>query len=57
MQTIKIITNASKFSNWVDHLREKFASVVVPETFLSVAEQVVPFKGASGLKRYLPKKK
>ena len=40
----------------LDHLREKFASVVVPETFLSVDEQVVPFKGASGLKRYLPKK-
>ena len=41
----------------VDRLREKFASVVIPETFVSVDEQVVPFKGASGLKRYLPKKK
>ena len=39
----------------VDHLREKFVSVVIPETFVSVDEQVVPFKGASGLKRYLPK--
>ena len=34
----------------LDHLLEKFAPVVVPETFLSVDEQVVPFKGASGLK-------
>lgn len=40
----------------IDHLREKFSSTVVPETFLAVDEQVVPFKGASGLKRYLPKK-
>ena len=40
----------------IDHFREKFSSSIVPETFLSVDEQVVPFKGASGLKRYLPKK-
>ena len=40
----------------MDYIREKFFEVVIPETHVAVDEQVVPFKGASSLKRYLPKK-
>ncbi|XP_028399194.1 piggyBac transposable element-derived protein 3-like isoform X1 [Dendronephthya gigantea] len=45
-----------KIQPLVDYIRNKFFEVVVPETYVAVDEQVVPFKGASGLKRYLPKK-
>ena len=45
-----------KIQPLVDYIREKFFEVVIPETHVAVDEQVVPFKGASSLKRYLPKK-
>ena len=45
-----------KIQPLVDYIRAKFLAVVVRETYLAVDEQMVPFKGASGLKRYLPKK-
>ena len=44
-----------KIQPLVDYIRAKFLATVVPETYLAVDEQMVPFKGASGLKRYLPK--
>ena len=40
----------------INHFRACFTDVVVKETFLSVDKQVVPFKGRSGLKRYLKNK-
>lgn len=45
-----------KIQPLVDYIREKFFETVIPETYVAVDEQVVPFKGASSLKRYLPKK-
>ena len=45
-----------KIQPFVDYIRQKFFEVVIPETYVAVDEQVVPFKGASSLKRYLPKK-
>ena len=45
-----------KIQPLVDYIREKFFEVVIPETHVAVDEQVVPFKGASSLKRYLAKK-
>ena len=41
-----------KIQPLVDYIREKFFEVVIPETYVAVDEQVVPFKGASSLKRY-----
>ena len=35
---------------------ERFQKVLIPETCLDVDEQMMPPKGGSGLKRYLPKK-
>lgn len=35
---------------------ERFQKVLIPETCLDVDEQMIPSKGGSGLKRYLPKK-
>nr|XP_004209154.1 piggyBac transposable element-derived protein 2-like [Hydra vulgaris] len=40
----------------IDHFRYIFSTLVNPETEMSIDEQVVPFKGAHSLKRYLPKK-
>ena len=40
----------------IDHFRAKFSILATPETYMSVDEQIVPFKGAHSLKRYLPKK-
>ncbi len=45
-----------KIQPLIDHFRERFTSVVIKETFLSIDEQVVPFKGHSSLKRYLKNK-
>ena len=45
-----------KIQPLVDYIREKFFEAVIPETYVAVDEQLVPFKGASSLKRYLPKK-
>jgi hypothetical protein len=45
-----------KIQPLVNYIRAKVLAIVVPETYLAVDEQMVPFKGASGLKRYLPKK-
>ena len=39
----------------VDHLRQEFQKIPILE-FLSVDEQMVPFKGASSMKQYVPKK-
>ena len=39
----------------VDHLRQEFQKIPMLE-FLSVDEQIVPFKGASSMKQYVPKK-
>ncbi|KAF2355450.1 PiggyBac transposable element-derived protein, partial [Trinorchestia longiramus] len=39
----------------VDHLREKFQKLPMEE-HLSVDEQIVPFKGTSSMKQYIPKK-
>lgn len=39
----------------VDHLRNKFQKIPMEE-HLSVDEQIVPFKGVSSLKQYIPKK-
>ncbi|XP_037790693.1 piggyBac transposable element-derived protein 3-like [Penaeus monodon] len=39
----------------VDHLRAEFKQIPMTE-HLSIDEQMVPFKGASGLKQYIPKK-
>lgn len=40
----------------VDALRKQFKENILPETYLSVDEQMIPFKGKSRLRRYLPKK-
>ena len=40
----------------VDALRKKFKENVLPETYLSIDEQMIPFKEKSRLWRYLPKK-
>ena len=54
---VRITTNVSRCNQpLIEFLRKKFKTVVIPETPLSVDEQVIPFKGASCLKRYLPKK-
>ena len=45
-----------KIQPLIDHFRERFSSVVVNETFLSVGKQVVPFKGRSCLNGYLKNK-
>ena len=45
-----------KIQPLVDALRQKFKENVLPETYLSVDEQMIPFKGRSRLRRYLPKK-
>ena len=45
-----------KIQPLIDHFRKCFSEVVQKETFLSIDEQVVPFKGKSGLKRYLKNK-
>ena len=45
-----------KIQPLVDYIREKFFEAVIPETYVAVDEQVIPFKGASSLKRCLPKK-
>ena len=39
----------------VDHLRQEFQKIPMLE-FLSVDKQMVPFKGASSMKQYVPKK-
>ena len=49
-------SNFYKIQPIIDHFCEKFASIVEPETFLSVDEQIVTFKGKSKMKRYLLKK-
>ena len=38
----------------VDHLRQEFQKIPILE-FLSVDKQIVPFKGASLMKQYVPK--
>ena len=38
----------------VDHLRQEFQKIPMLE-FVSVDEQMVPFKGASSMKQYVPK--
>ena len=45
-----------KIQPLIDHFRKCFSDVVSKKTFLSVDEQVVPFKGQCGLKRYLKNK-
>ena len=45
-----------KMQPLVDYLCKCFKDVTLPETYQSINEQVIPFKGKSGLKRYLPKK-
>ena len=40
----------------VNYMLERFQKVLIPETCLDVDEQMIPSKGGSGLKRYLPKK-
>ena len=40
----------------IDQFRAKFSLLAIPETYMSVDEQIIPFKGAHSLKRYLPKK-
>ena len=45
-----------KIQPLVDHFRKVFKQFVLPETHMSIDEQVVPFKGQHSLKRYLPKK-
>ena len=45
-----------KIQPLIDHFRSVFRKTVIPETKMSIDEQVIPFKGRHGLKRYLPKK-
>ena len=39
----------------LDHLREKYNSITMPQT-LCIDEQMIPFKGKSALKQYIPSK-
>ena len=45
----------SKVKLLVDYLRQEFKKIPMEE-YLSIDEQMVPFKGASSLKQYIPKK-
>ena len=55
MVIVKVTRSVTRFSHlWITS--GKSSEVVIPETHVAVDEQVVPFKGASSLKRYLPKK-
>ena len=45
-----------KIQTLVDALKHNFRSTVLPETCMAVDEQMIPSKGRSGLRRYLPKK-
>ena len=39
----------------LDHLQEKYNSITMPQT-LCIDEQMIPFKGKSTLKQYIPSK-
>ena len=45
-----------KIQPLIDMIRKQLDDVVLPETYISIDEQMVPFKGRSALRRYLPKK-
>ena len=45
-----------KIQPLVDALKHNFCSSVLPETCMAVDEQMIPFKGRTGLQRFLPKK-
>ena len=40
----------------IDHLKEKFKSVYYPHCDVSIDEAMIPFKGRSSMKQYLPMK-
>ena len=53
--TINENNKIGKIRTLADHLRQEFQKIPMLE-FLSVDEQMVPFKGASSIKQYVPKK-
>ena len=53
--TIDANDKLAKIRLLVDHLRQEFKKIPMSE-FLSVDEQMVPFKGTSSMKQYVPKK-
>ena len=53
--TINKNDKIGKIRMLVNHLRQEFQKIPMLE-FLSVDEQMVPFKGASSMKQYVPKK-
>ena len=54
--TINENDKIEKIRMCVDHLRQEFQKILMLE-FLSVDEQMIPFKGASSMKQYVPKKR
>ena len=53
--TINKNDKIGKIRMLIDHLRQEFEKIPMLE-FLPVDEQIVPFKGASSMKQYVPKK-
>lgn len=51
-----LFNRCHKVQPLIYHFRAVFKHYVLPETHMSIDEQVVPFKGQHKLKRYLPKK-
>ena len=51
-----LFNRAYKIQPLINYFRQRFAAVVSKETFLSVDEQILPFKGKHSLKRYNHKK-
>ncbi|XP_037803051.1 piggyBac transposable element-derived protein 2-like [Penaeus monodon] len=54
-ETVDKNDKIAKVRMMVDHLRAEFKQIPMTE-HLSIDEQMVPFKGASSLKQYIPKK-